>query len=132
MATLLVYNSSGKIFKIIESPNVDFYTSVDEGAQGLLATADITKDFILQGEVHARPLQLTSLSKLTLTADGINTIVISKAPSGTFTATHTLTQETITGPIVGTDTFATTIPGTYKIKIESWPYMDFEIIIEAI
>ena len=42
-----------------------------------------------------------------------------------------VTKDTISGEISGSDTFSTTIPGTYKIKIESFPYLDFEATIEA-
>ena len=79
-----------------------------------------------------KPTQQTTLNKLTLTADGIDTITISDAPSGAFTATNAATHETVTGAINDTDTFSTTIPGTYSIKIESWPFLDFTTTIEAI
>jgi hypothetical protein len=87
--------------------------------------------YVLNWLVYPRPNQATALNKLTLTADGIDTITITNAPSGTFTATNTTTRETVTGPISGTDTFSTTVPGTIKVKIESWPYLDFEATIEA-
>jgi len=82
--------------------------------------------------IAAREAQPTTLNKLTLTADGIDAITLSNSPSGTFTATNTTTRETVTGPISGTDAFSTTIQGSYKIKIESWPFMDFEATINAL
>jgi hypothetical protein len=82
--------------------------------------------------ITARPTQLTTLDKIILTADGVDVIAITNAPEGTFTATNAATHETVSGTINGTDTFATTISGTYKIKIESFPYLPFETTIEAI
>jgi len=102
-----------------------------EGELILYGEADLLTDYIYQGEVTLRTVQLTDINKPTLTADCLDTITITNAPSGTFTATNTATRETVTGPISGTDTFSTTVPGTYKIKIESWPYLDFEAEVVA-
>ena len=75
--------------------------------------------------------QDTTLSKLTLIADGIDIITVSNCPNGLFTARNKITNEIIVGNISSTDTFSTTILGTYQIKIESFPYLDFEATIEA-
>jgi len=84
--------------------------------------------YILDNIITLKPTQSTTLDKLTLTADGIDIITITDAPTGIFTATN---SETITGEISGSDTFATTIAGTYKITITSFPYLDFTATIEA-
>ena len=88
--------------------------------------------YVKDGIITERPTQTTTTDKLTLIADGIDTITISNAPSGIFTAVNTATHETVSGAINGTDTFATTIQGTYTIRIESFPYLDFTATIEAI
>jgi hypothetical protein len=103
-----------------------------EGEFILFGDANILTDYIDQGEVVARSTQLTSLNKEILTADGSDSITLTGVPTGTFTAINTSTKETVSGPISGTDTFSTTVPGIYQIKIESWPYLDFTATIEAL
>ena len=82
--------------------------------------------------IKERPNQNTILNKLTLNADGVDAITITNFPNGLFTASNAKTGETVSGNISDTDTFSTTILGTYKIKIESFPYLDFKATIEAI
>ena len=92
----------------------------------------IDTHFIKESTLTTRPTQSTSLSKAILTSDGVDTITITDAPAGIFTATNTTTRETVTGSISGSDTFSTTVAGTYEIKIESFPYLDFVTTVEAI
>lgn len=99
---------------------------VPDGEQPLL-----TDKYIVDGQLVTRPTQATTVDKTTLVADGVDMITVSNAPMGTFTATHVKTDDKVSGDINATDTFSTTIPGTYKIKIESFPYLDFETTIEA-
>jgi hypothetical protein len=101
------------------------------GESVILGTCDDTTQYVLAGVVTNKLTQQTALNKLTLTANGIDSIIITGAPIGTFTATNINTNETVTGPISGTDTFTTTVPGTINIKIESWPYLDFNAVIVA-
>ena len=86
-----------------------------------------------------KTLQDTCINKAVLTADGVDVIVINNVPKGFFSAVTVSAgnlvaeqKPTISGVIKGADTFATTVPGCYKIKIEAFPYLDFETMIEAI
>jgi hypothetical protein len=94
-------------------------------------TLNLTSMYLLEGSIVERPLQLSVLDKISMVANGIDTLQISNAPKGVFMAVNAETLESVVGVINGTDTFTTTIPGTYKIKIVSWPYLDFETTIEA-
>ena len=93
---------------------------------------DIKLNYILDGVPTKRPPHEVILDKKVLTADGVDSITFSNVTKGTFKAVNTTTNETVSGIIEGTDTFGTTVSGTYKIKIESFPYLDFETTIEAI
>jgi hypothetical protein len=93
---------------------------------------DIKLNYVLDGILTKRPLNEVILDKKVLTADGVDSITFSNVTKGTFKAINTTTGETVSGIIEGTDTFGTTVSGTYKIKIESFPYLDFETTIEAI
>jgi len=131
VSNAIIYNSNGRITRTVSAPPNMLIMQRQEGELILYGEADLLTDYIYQGEVTLRTVQLTDINKPTLTADCLDTITITNAPSGTFTATNTATRETVTGPISGTDTFSTTVPGTYKIKIESWPYLDFEAEVVA-
>jgi hypothetical protein len=132
VSSITVYNSAGKIVKVVLAPPDMLDMQVMEGEFGLYGDSNIYTQYVDEGVVVDRPTQLTALDKLTLISNGTESITIASAPSGTFTATNTTTRETVTGPISGTDTFSTTVPGTYKIRIESWPYLDFETTITAV
>ncbi len=132
MSNAILYNINGQIMRSISAPPDMLQDQKMEGEFLLEGIADLEKDYILNNMIVPRPIQLTTLDKLTLIADGIDTIMLSNTPSGIFIATNTRTHETITGAINGTDTFSTTITGTYNIRIEAFPYLDFEATIEAI
>lgn len=96
------------------------------------ANIELNKYHIKDNLLTLRLVQDTVLDKKTLTANGVDSIVLTNVPNGIFTAINTKTRETVSGAINGTDNFSTTIQGTYKIKIESSPFLDFETTIEAI
>ena len=131
MSEAIIYNLTGKILRTISAPPDMLLMQKQEGEFILYGEANGLIDYVDQGEVVSRQTQLTTLDKLTITADGIDTVILTNTPAGTFTATNITTRETVTGPISGTDTFSTTVPGTIKIKIESWPYLDFEAEVVA-
>lgn len=88
--------------------------------------------YVLNKTITKRPTNEVIIDKQTLIADGIDLITFSNVVKGIFKAINIDTGEAVSGIIEGTDTFGTTVSGTYKIKIESFPYLDFETTIEAI
>ena len=128
----LIYNSIGKIVRLIDAPESMLVDQIQGLDQFLLnGEANDKLQYIVNESILDRPIQLTILDKIILTADGIDIINITNSPDGIFIAVNMVTKDTISGEISGSDTFSTTIPGTYKIKIESFPYLDFEATIEA-
>ena len=128
----LIYNSIGKIVRLIDAPESMLVAQIQGLDQFLLnGEANDKLQYIVNESILDRPIQLTILDKIILTADGIDIINITNSPDGIFIAVNMVTKDTISGEISGSDTFSTTIPGTYKIKIESFPYLDFEATIEA-
>ena len=129
----IIYNSLGKIIRAIDAPESMLLDQIHGLDEFLFYGDGNTKlDYINENTLVPRPLQLTILNKTTLNADGLDNITITDAPDGTFTATNTTTRETVTGSISGSDTFSTTVAGTYEIKIESFPYLDFVTTVGAI
>lgn len=128
-----IYNSNGLILRTLDIPEDIIPLQYQEGSEFLLLSDSNQRlDYVLDNTIIPRPTQLTSLDKTTITANGVDVISITNAPDGTFTAVNTATNDTITGIINGSDTFSTTIVGTYKITIVAWPYLDFETTITAV
>jgi hypothetical protein len=133
MSFITYEKESGRIISFIQAPkeHKDYYVTETIGSVIINGDVDV-KNFgnyyIVDDAFVLRPTQATTINKAILTADGIDTIEITNSPTGIFTATN---SETITGEISGSDTFATTIAGTYKITITSFPYLDFTATIEA-
>lgn len=96
--------------------------------------------YINNGEITERPDSLVTIDKQSLNADGLDVITINSPIRGVFTAKQVTdipdrlnpNLNIITGSINGLDTFSTTIAGTYKITIESFPCLDFETIITGV
>ena len=133
MSKAITYNLQGMILSNILAPIDMMEMQVQEGEILLMdVTGDSTTEYVLDEVVVSRPIQNTVLDKLTLNADGVDSIIISEAPNGFFSATNSVKGTGASGEIIGSDSFSTTIPGIYKIKIESFPYLDFEATIEAI
>ena len=136
MKFLTFLKSNGKIVSVIDAPedtkplyvldDIDVL-DCDKNAREVLNTY-----YIIDNEIVLRPTQMTSLDKLTIFADGADMVIITNAPEGIFTAKNKTTGEEVSGDIVGSDTFSTTVPGTYKITITAFPFLDFTTTIEAI
>lgn len=137
MAFIRYRKTNGEIVAFIRSPNdlIDSYIDDDYNAMLIIDTdtSPILGDkYVYEDEITLRPIQTTTINKPTITADGIDAVLITDAPVGIFTAISRATEETITGEISGSDTFSTTIPGTYKITITAFPFLDFTATIEAL
>jgi hypothetical protein len=95
--------------------------------------ADCRLDYIDQGEILRRPTQGTAIDRVELTADGVDTVTLSGVPSNAvLTITHTATGETVSGVMSDPDTFVTTLMGPFKLTVTCWPYLDYEVNINAI
>jgi hypothetical protein len=87
--------------------------------------------------IKERPIQNTTLDKTRINADGIDFITISNTPiesyfySVLYDIKAVALSYEVSGIIDGIDTFSTTIPGKYIVRIEAFPYLDFETTIEA-
>lgn len=135
MGNIIIFNSiTGKILRNVSGPEnaltIQHNPDVDENFIYGTTNGD---SYILNGEITQRPTQSTTIDKTTLTANGVDVITISGAPTNaTFTARNQTTGETVSGLISGSDTFSTAIAGSISFKIECWPYLDWTAIVEAV
>ena len=86
--------------------------------------------YVKDGAIAERPTFTSSATPVSIPADGVSIVTISGFP-----ADSTLT---ISGPIneTWTETEITTeltvnLPGSYKVRIENWPYQDAEVAFNA-
>ena len=142
----VIYKTTGEIVRSVYCNIAMLTLQAGESELTLETVVEVADDihYVSDGKCILKPTQETTLDKMSISANGVDVIVINNAPLGKFTVSRVLTPadfipenigkviDTETGFIAGSDTFLTTIPGTYKIKIESFPYLDFEATIEAI
>lgn len=132
MSEAIIYDITGKILRTVSAPIEMIEMQKQENEFLIYGNADISSQYIKDGEVTDKLIQETTIDKVTLVADGIDYITISNSPIGTVYVIDTINKKSINAAIQSTETFSTTIPSTYKLRVEAFPYLDFEAIIEAI
>jgi len=130
---MLYEKSNGKIFASVSCPSteIDFYiTETVDAKEGI---EDGNNYYILNNEVVERPPNPITINKTALMADGVDEIIFTEVPPNTKLKIFQYTPEDYYeyDLLEGTDTFSTTISSTYLIMIESFPYKDMEITINA-
>jgi hypothetical protein len=137
-------SNTGQILRCVSTTPENLMKQVNLNEDAIEADMNVRDDiyYVKERDCILRPVQTTTVNKVSLLADGVDFIEFSNVPSGTFSArklynqTEIFTEQppevAISGDIVDSDTFSTIVSGSYKIKIESFPYLDFEIIVEAI
>jgi len=92
---------------------------------------DGATQYIVNGVPTARPVQSSAADKQSIKADGSDTATITGIPVPC--AVH------IDGPVVmqdiavpdGSLTFTALVPGAYRIRVEAFPFLPWEVIINA-
>jgi hypothetical protein len=86
---------------------------------------------IVDGVVTEKLAQQISLDKLEIVADGVDKITLSGSlPGSTLFIEGGGTY--LMGGLSDPDTFVTTIPGEYLFRVSLFPYLDYEVKINAI
>lgn len=136
--------NTGKILRCVCVPPDSLIQQAGLNEKAIVADMEVvdTLYYVENDLCKLRPAQATICDKASIVANGIDSVVFTNTPKGLFSAIRLLNEsepfnyqdpeQSISGDINDTDTFSTTIPGTYKIRIESFPYLDFEATIEAI
>lgn len=123
------YDVTGRILANYHGTMVDEMDKVYSNCQRIEGTYSGKQYYILEYVPTIRPIQETIFSKTTLNADGIDVINITFPYTGTLAIRGV---ENLIIPIAGNETFTTTITGIYYININAFPYLDFNIKLEAI
>lgn len=131
---IIEHDETGRITHVVNDP-------VPEGLAALLLDKgrpfievgsdqpkpDLAADYIEARAVCPRPSMNVTLSKTRIAADGVDTAVISGIPDGA-TVRLDENEHVVTG---GNIELTSTMPATYRIAVESWPCLPFEIEIVA-
>ena len=115
----IFYTATGRIFQTCTTPNPDEITPILQAGQSFIqvdGAVDDARYYVLGGSAQPRPEQQTTLDGLTLSGLPV--------PSTIHINTQSYPCET------DTEDLAFDQPGTYSIRVESWPYLDKEFTID--
>jgi len=133
-----IYESTGKILRTGIAPD-NMIAAQTQAGEFLVGEPgnDLTQYIpdVANPVITQRPANTTTVDKTTVTADGVDKIILSAIPLNSV-ITLANTKDANIAPVVTTTTTATIdlvfdIPGTYKLKVELFPYLPFEATINA-
>jgi len=129
MKNFIVYNSIGEILRTGICPDemVDIQAQTGESVMEGIAN-DVTQ-YILDGIVIDKSAMSLSTDKIIITANGVDASITTGLPNPSDIYVNNMKQGTITDGVLE---FTADTPGTYKIKIMSFPYFDYEFEVIAI
>lgn len=118
----IVYDlNSGNILRFIEAPESMITYQYTEGTEGIVLYSGIISDmefYILNETVTPRPTFSESISGTTISGLPIPTTVLVEG------IPYTITD--------GSAELVFSLPGTYKIKLSSFPYQDKEVEVTQV
>lgn len=132
MSEATIYDINGKILRTVSAPIEMIDAQKQENEFLIYGNSSIANQYVKDNQIIDKMVQNTTFDKLIVNADGVDVITINNAPSGEITIYNSAAKVGSISNISNNDTFATTIPGIYKVKIEAFPYLDFETTVEAI
>jgi len=109
----------------------DYIIAIDYESNASLFSGNMDDFYYSEGLVINRPSQTITLDKTTFIANGVDSITITGAVTG---STMTIKGKIIpeqSGTCDNPDYFITELPDTYTLTISNFPYLDFVVTIEA-
>ena len=129
MESFTVYiNNTGEIVRSGYG-DIDIQVS-DDGESVVSGESDGSTHYINNGVITNKPTNTTTIDKATCLADGIDFITLSSIPDN---ATILISGQgvNINQSIGNSDTITFDLAGEYNLRIESFPSLDYEVIINA-
>ena len=130
MREFTVYDTSGRVTNLIGTDPECVELYLIDGRKYVEGLYSGDRYYFPEETLTERPTFTPAATPVSIPADGVSTVTISGFP-----ADATLT---ISGPINETwaETETTTeltvdLPGSYKVRIENWPYQDAEVTFNA-
>lgn len=117
MKEISIHNERGEIVTVMQGDEVALQNTIDNITQGWVEGNWFQKNkYVQDGQVLDRPENTATLSGLTL----LNVPVPSTIQIGT--EFYESTEDTVE--------LEFNLPGTYKVKVISWPHLDKEFTVE--
>lgn len=133
MKNYLIYDGSGKIIQtgIVPDEMLELQAAPDKGRYVMEGSADASSEYVVSGAVVARPSSPVVSSAASVTADGVDEVVLWCVPAGAHIAVQG--PLAMSGTADGSNvrlTFAT--PGNYLVGVRLFPFQDWEVAIHAV
>jgi hypothetical protein len=128
-SVITIYDpETGRIKQVTTCPTDAVSSQVQGSDEYVDGEGDALTKYILAGVLTDRPVQLTSADTTSVTADGVDVVTISAAPSGA----SVYIDNVLSGTTDGDDVELTfDAEGSYVVKIVLFPYLDWEETISA-
>jgi len=127
-----IYDSSGRILRTGACPNDHVSLQAGAGETAVAGSADDAVQYYDTGasSLADRPANPTTIDKTTVASDGTDMVVLTGVPpSSTVSVTGPMSTSTIVNDGVLQLTFDT--PGEYVVRVESFPELNKEFVINA-
>lgn len=123
--------ASGKFLYEIMGTEAHISAQQLDAGQAILVLndEDIRTTYVLNGTVTERQPFPFTVDKTTLTADGVDEVVVSGVPVDTSVTWPDGQTDTVTD---GEVRFSVDLAGTYTLSFSAIPYLDQEVTLEAV
>ena len=117
---LVIYNATGRILRSVQCPESLAALQCRDGERALEGTADDAREYVTDGEITPRPAM-----PVTLVVAGLTAALTLPDPCSLIVqgARHEV--------IGGAAELVLELPGAYPVRVEAWPYLDYETVIEV-
>jgi len=129
MKNYIVYNSVGEILRTGYCPDEMINIQAQAGESVIEGIANDVTQYMLNNTVTDKSVMSLSTDKVTITANGIDASITTGLPNPSYIYINGIRQGTLITD--GVLEFTVDTPGVYKIKIESFPYLDYEFEVTA-
>jgi len=129
MKNYIVYSSGGEILRCGICPDEIMSVQAQAGESVIEGEANDITQYILDGVVTDKSAMSLSTDKITITANGVDASITTGLPNPSNIYINRIKQEI--SIIDGVLEFTVDTPGIYKIRIESFPYLDYIFEVTA-
>ena len=127
-----IYKSNtGQIDRVYSGPEYEALIQPQVGEQVvvILGAEDDASSYVEAGQVKARQSMLLTISSTQITANGTDEAIISGIPAGVQVQWPDGQTDIV---MDGEINFSVDLPGNYTLTFTAVPYLDQEVVIEAV
>jgi len=131
MSRWAIYDANGRIDRVFSGPDSVAPTQAQGDEQAISIDDSQTDEnaYVANGVIVDKAAFSLTINKTEITADGINEAIISGIPAGTTVTWPDSQSDEVTDGVVE---FAVDLPGNYTLTFTAIPYLDQEVVIEAV